>query len=227
MSIELYLLNIREKLESPVDEYLEYFSAERVKKILSYKFNPDRNRTVWAELLARKLISERTGKNFKEIKIFRNSDGRPYCEKNNGSEIFFSLSHSGAWAACSIGDSENGVDVENFDRKIDMNIAKRFFLPNEYEAIKNFSPSYDEQKKKFFQYWTLKESCLKCLNLKEWTGVDCEKLLSGDGEFQGENFFLDDGAVVGICARKNELPEKISIKKSPTDLLKISSEGDF
>ena len=220
MSIELYVLNISERLSSPVDEYLKYFSAERVKKILRYKFNPDRNRTVWAELLARKLIAERTGKNFRDVKIFRTSGGRPY------SEIFFSLSHSGAWVACSIGESENGVDVENFDRKIDINIAKRFFLPNEYEAIKNFSLSDDERKKKFFQYWTLKESCLKCLNLNEWTGVDCEKLLRGDGEFQGKNFFLDDGAVVGICARKSELPENFVIKKSPPDLLKITG-GDF
>ena len=207
MSIEIYLLNIKERLNNPVDEYLKYFSDERVKKILRYKFNPDRNRTVWAELLAKKLISERTGKNINEIKIFRDMNGRPYCEEK---EIFFSLSHSGEWIACSIGNFCNGVDVEILDRKFDFNIAKKFFLPNEYEKIKNFIHE-DEQRKKFFEYWTLKESCLKCLNLREWTGVDCEKLLSSNDNVKGKNFYLP-GAIVGICAEKGILPEKLNLE---------------
>lgn len=202
MSIEIYILNIKEKINEPVDEYLKYFSSERAEKNLRYKFNPDRNRTIWAELLARRLISERTGKNFSEIKIFRDSEGRPYSNEN---KIFFSLSHSGDFVACSIGDSKNGVDVEKIDRKIDINIAKRFFLPNEYEIIKNLNENL--RAKKFFEYWTLKESCLKCLNLQEWTSVDCEKLLNGGGEIQGKNFYLDDSTVVGVCTEKNNLPE--------------------
>ena len=205
MSIEIYLLNIKERLENHVDEYLEYFSEERIKKILRYKFNADRNRTVWAELLARKLIAERTGKNIKEIKIFRDENGKPFC---NEEKIFFSLSHSGEWVACSIGSVKNGVDVEIINRKLDINIAKKFFLPNEYLTIKNLNEN--EQRKKFFEYWTLKESCLKCLSLKEWTGVDCEKLLNDDGEIQGKNFYFSD-AVLGICTEKGNLPGKFLI----------------
>ncbi len=209
MSIEIYLLNIKERLENPVDKYLEYFSEERIKKILRYKFNSDRNRTVWAELLARNLIAERTGKNIKEIKIFRDDNGKPYC---NEEKIFFSISHSGEWAACSIGNVKNGVDVEISDRKIDINIAEKFFLPNEYLTIKNLNEN--EQGKKFFEYWTLKESCLKCLSLKEWTGVDCEKLLNDDGGIKGKNFSFNN-VILGICTENGNLPEKIIIKKLP------------
>ena len=212
MSIKIYLLNIKECLNNPVDEYLKYFSAQRVEKILRYKFNSDRNRTVWAELLARKLISDRTGKNINEIKIFRASNGRPYCEEK---EIFFSLSHSGEWVACSIGNFINGVDIEKLDRKIDVNIAKNFFLENEYEKIKNLNE--DEQIKKFFEYWTLKESCLKCFNLREWSGVDCEKLLNGNSEREGRNFYLKN-SILGVCTEKGNLPGNFIVYNSPAFL---------
>ena len=202
MKTEIYLLNIKSRLKNPVDEYLKFFSAERVSKILRYKFSADRNRTIFAELLARKLIAERTGKTFEEIKIFRDDNGRPFCSESG---IFFSLSHSGAWAACSIGDSFNGVDVEVLNRKIDINIAKRFFLPNEYEILKNLDEY--ERSEKFFEFWTLKEACLKCFNLRDWSGVDCEKLINGG---RAKNFYLD-GAVAGICVKDGELPENFNI----------------
>jgi len=202
MKTEIYLLNIKSRLENPVDEYLKFFPSERVSKILRYKFNADRNRTIFAELLARKLIAERTEKTFEEIKIFRDDNGRPFCEEQG---IFFSLSHSGEWVACSIGDVPNGVDVEILNRKIDINIAKRFFLPNEYEILKNLDE--DERPKKFLEFGTLKEACLKCFNLRDWSGVDCEKLINGGG---AKNFYLD-GAVAGICVKDGELPENFNI----------------
>ena len=203
MNTEIYLLNIKSRLDEPVDEYLKFFSEERVQKILRYKFNSDRNRTIFAELLARKLIAERTGKNFTEIKIFRDENGKPYCEESG---IFFSLSHSGEWVACSIGGYENGIDVEILDRKIDINIAKRFFLKKEFEILK----SLDEpgRTKKFLEFWTLKEAALKCLNLREWSNIDCEKLIC-DG--QGKNFFAEGDLIIGICAKGGELPENFNI----------------
>ena len=196
MNVKIYLLDISGQLQSPVDEYLKYFSDERVERILRYKFNADRNRTVWAELLARNLIAERTGKNINEVKISREASGRPSC---NIEGIFFSLSHAGGWVACSIGDSPNGIDVEITNRRINPAIAKRFFLASEYERLNSLDG--DERTRKFFEYWTLKESCLKCLGLSEWSGVDCERLLSGKGELAGKNFYLRD-AVVGLTYKK-------------------------
>ena len=193
-------MNIAERLDDPVDEFLKFFSAERIEKILRYKFNSDRNRSVFAELLAKKLIAEKTGKNFIDVKIFRDDEGRPYCEEP---EIYFSLSHSGAWVACSIGDSRNGIDIEILNRKVDFRIAKRFFLPSEFAILESLDGI--EREKKFFEFWTLKEACLKCFGLREWSNVDCEKLIR-DG--QGRNFNLP-GAIVGVCCEKVEMPEKI------------------
>jgi len=89
----------------------------------------------------------------------------------------------------------NGIDVEILNRKIDINIAKRFFLPNEYEILMNLEES--ERKKKFFEFWTIKEAALKCFNLRDWSNVDCEKLIN---EGQAKNFYLDEG-IAGICVK--------------------------
>ena len=205
MQTEIYLLNIQSQLNNSIEKYLDEFSTERQEKILRYKFNPDRNRTVHAELLAKNLIKKISGKS---PKIFRDINGKPFCDIPG---IFFSLSHSGNWVACSIGNSQNGIDIEIPSRKIEINIAKRFFLTNEYFTIKFLYDNNQNWKRKFLEYWTIKESALKCMNLKDWSEIDCEKLLNSNENLSCKNFFLNDESVIGICTQKISMPEKIHI----------------
>ena len=205
MHTEIHLLNIKSRLNDPVDKYLKYFSPERQNDILRYKFSSDRNRTLCAELFAKKLISDFTGEKFDDVKILRAPTGKPYCEIP---DVYFSLSHSGDWIACSIGDVINGVDIENENRNMNLDVAKRFFLPNEYSTLKNLYYSGINWKRKFFCYWTLKESYLKCMDINSWSDVDCEKLLSGNEEISGCNFLVDDEYILGCCTSKESLPSE-------------------
>lgn len=59
MNVEIFAVNIAAQLNQSVDDWLKYFSVERWEKILSYRFNADRNRTLWAELLVRHIIAEK------------------------------------------------------------------------------------------------------------------------------------------------------------------------
>ena len=76
------------------------------------------------------------------------------------------------------------MDVET-DRRIDLNIARHFFLPEEYEALRALSLNGTEEwHQAFLRYWTLKESCLKCLGTGlsgDIRKVDCAALLRGEG----------------------------------------------
>ena len=209
MRTEIHVLNIQAQINNSVEKYLDKFSIERQEKILRYKFNPDRNRTVHAELLAKNLISRITGKSINEIHISRNTNGKPFC---NVTGIFFSLSHSGCWVSCSIGTQPNGIDIEIISKKIGLNIAKRFFLSNEYTNIKTLHDNKQNWQKKFLEYWTIKESYLKCMNLSEWSNVDCEKLLNSNENITARNFYLPDESVIGICTDKEFMPEKIFIE---------------
>ena len=215
MSVELHLLDLSSHLEAPVEPYLEFFSEERRAAILRYRFPSDRNRTVWAELLVRWLIAGRTGRGLRDIIIARDEQGKPYWEGGTGprsgfpAELHFSLSHSGHWAACSLGTEPNGVDVET-DRRIDLNIARHFFLTEEYEALRALSLNGTEEwHQAFLRDWTLKESCLKCLGTGlsgDIRKVDCAALLRGEGPdmgagpLRGRNFDLPGGAVAAVVS---------------------------
>ncbi|MBR1419327.1 MAG: 4'-phosphopantetheinyl transferase superfamily protein [Synergistaceae bacterium] len=196
LDTEIYILNIARRLGRPVNhKYLKLFSPERQQKILNYKFNPDRNRTLYAELLARKIIARKLNVNFNKIIINRDASGRPFID--NKYNLHFSLSHSGNYIALSIGTRPNGVDIET-RANIDLNIAKRFFLEHEYKYILNHQNSQQE----FLKIWTLKESCLKCLNLNNWSSVDTFKLLNSDANLKAANFILPD-AICGVCVQNN------------------------
>jgi 4'-phosphopantetheinyl transferase len=54
---------------------------------------------------------------------------------------------------------EIGIDVEDSTRKIDINIADRFFSRQESEVIRRTKEG--EKKGVFFDFWTLKESYIK------------------------------------------------------------------
>ncbi|MBQ9897507.1 MAG: 4'-phosphopantetheinyl transferase superfamily protein [Synergistaceae bacterium] len=202
LNTEIYIANIASRLDRPVDKYLKFFTPERQARIMRYKFNADRNRTLWAELLARKIISRKLNINFNKIIISRDESGKPFINNINNNKLNFSISHSGDYIAVSVGENLNGVDIETRARdNLDLNIAKRFFLPHEYNYLLNLNQDLQDLQTEFLKIWTLKESCLKCLNLNEWTQVDTFQLLNSKyNNAAGQNFILPDfKAVIGVC----------------------------
>ena len=196
MSVEIFAVNISAQLNDSVDNLLKFFSVERQKKILSYRFNADRNRTVWAELLARHVVAEKFSCPLEKVQVFRDANGKPHI-KDFTAEI--SLSHAGNWIVCTFGEVESGVDVE-IDSTGALEIAEKFFLPSEYDKI--ISLPQNLQGQQFLLYWTLKESYFKLIGAEDFLQVDSEKILESDGKVIGRNFLLSDGAVVGVCTYK-------------------------
>ena len=193
MSVELFAVNISARLNAPIDDWLKYFSSKRQEKILSYRFNADRNRTIWAELLVRSVVAEKFSCSIEKVQVYRDVTGKPHIA-NLPVEI--SLSHAGNWVVCSVGACLSGVDVE-IDSTDTTEITESFFLPSEYKKIISLPENLREQQ--FLIYWTLKESYFKLTGAENFLQADCEKILSGVGNVIGKNFFLSDGAVGGVC----------------------------
>lgn len=86
--------------------------------------------------------------------------GKPYLKELP--ELFFSLSHSETVAVCAISDREIGIDIE-YHREMSpdrlLRIAKRFFAPEEYDAIAE--ESGEAAKELFYRIWTAKEAYIK------------------------------------------------------------------
>ena len=205
--IEVYLLKLTSRLEEPVEKFLHYFTARRQEKILRYKFAADRNRTVWAELLVRSIIAKKISRTVEEIQIERDEKGKPYVID---SSLKISLAHSKNWAACSVGESPNGIDVEE-DFADALAIAENFFQPHEYRQLCKLDGR--ARTEKFLSLWTTKESFAKFTGRgidENFAVIDAEEILSGCGTIVGKNFFFN-GAVVGLCSERGSLPERASV----------------
>ena len=195
--VEVFLLNLTSRLEKPVEKFLHFFTPRRREKILRHKFLADRNRTLWTELLIRSVIAKKNSCPIEEILIEREKSGKPYVVDSN---LKISLSHSANWAACTVGEVQSGVDVEeNFSDALD--IAKNFFSAREYRELCELDGR--ARAEKFLCLWTLKESFAK------FSGRNLDDVLRLE-KIVGKNFFVA-GAVVGVCTVPDALPENFTV----------------
>lgn len=205
--IEVYLLNLTRRLDEPVEKFLHYFTAQRQEKILRQRFTADRNRTIWAELLARAVIAKKISRPLEEIQIDRDANGKPFVVDNS---LMISLAHSANWAACSVGEVASGVDVEE-DFTDALAVAENFFTAQEYRQLRELDGHALAEK--FLSLWTIKESFAKFTGRgidEDFKEIDGAKILSGRGKIVGKNFFVE-GAVVGVCTERGNLPESFTL----------------
>lgn len=136
-----------------------------------------------AHLLTRKIISVMEGLSEDQISLKKGPHGKPFLP---GSDLSFSLTHSGEWvAACFSRDYSVGIDLEhkrlpvvpnnytdltgksskNFPDEFTKDLAKkerlirRFFHPHEVAVWEKIPVSH--KLNWFYRYWTMKEALLK------------------------------------------------------------------
>ncbi len=82
--------------------------------------------------------------------------GKPYLLQYP--EIYFNLSHSGAYVCLAVGDQPMGVDIQE-QTEIREGIAERFFTASDKQKLSECRR--EERQKLFFRMWSIKESYLK------------------------------------------------------------------
>ena len=89
----------------------------------------NRIETAQARIVLGKMLSYL---NLKLPEICTTSNGKPFFKDSN---IFFNYSHSKNYVACAISNYELGIDIEEIDRNISDNVAKKY-LNNEKDNLK-------------------------------------------------------------------------------------------
>ena len=154
MDVELYLLHVGFlDNEEIFKKKLRQVSTQRQEKVLKNKIWADRKRSLGAGLLLEQILGER-GYGADEIAV--GESGKLYL--SDVDDFFFSISHSGDYAACVISDVPVGVDIQQ-KRETKAHIARRFFQQSEAEMIEK-TPE-EKRDELFFRFWTGKESYLK------------------------------------------------------------------
>lgn len=212
--MKLYAMNVR-WLEAPreFDGFLDDVCGERRAKALSHRFMKDRALSLGVGLLLNLALSREAPGIPLPPRIRLGEFGKPYLAAG---VPFFSLSHSGEYAACAVGDEEMGLDIEETG-EADALVARRCFLPAELSRVMPDGRNVDAEG--FCRLWTMKESFMKRLG----TGLSLDPLdveipdgmpLRARRAPDGQACFLKryeelPGYKLALCASGGRFPDRI------------------
>lgn len=98
------------------------------------------------------LYREETGENLPPI--VTKERGKPYFLD---SPWYFSISHTRRHAFCALSDREVGIDAEELDRKVNLDLAEKILSPRE-KAQFDVAP---DKRRALLTFWVLKEAQVK------------------------------------------------------------------
>ena len=121
-----------------------------------------RREVLLTRALVRSVLSGYTGADPRGWRFGIGERGRPFAE---GLHLDFNLSHSEGMIACLVSDRPSpGVDVEFMFRRGKLDeVAEHFFAPPECADLRRTPEA--GKRRRFFDYWTLKESYIKARGL--------------------------------------------------------------
>ncbi len=160
---------IRQRL---VNRYEGLLTSEERARKLRFRFEEGRLEYLVTRALVRTVLSRYTDVAPDKWRFRNQPDGRPeVVQPNLATTPRFNLSHTRGLIACLVArDRDVGVDVENTTRSIGfLDIADRYFSPCEAADIRSLPDS--SRRKRFFEYWTLKESIIKAMGTRMSSGL--------------------------------------------------------
>ncbi|MDJ1175631.1 4'-phosphopantetheinyl transferase family protein [Roseofilum capinflatum] len=136
--------------------------VDELERSQRFHFDEHRHYFILARGLLRSLVAQYLKVHPSEIQFTYSQRGKPAVAVPK-SDLNFNLSHSQNYALYGFAlNAPVGVDLEAIRPLNDLDgLAKRFFLPSEYQQIQRTPIS--EQPYTFFRYWTYKEAYLKAM----------------------------------------------------------------
>jgi 4'-phosphopantetheinyl transferase len=168
--VDLFCFFYDEDAETaPFESYFSLMTDEERARHDRYYFARDRRLFLATRALVRTVLSRYVAASPTSWQFATGERGKPYIvgpASTAEPRLHFNLSNTHGLVVCavSVAHSELGVDAEGLDRGGEtVNIADHYFSPREVKAL-HALPS-DEQRLRFFTYWTLKESYIKARGL--------------------------------------------------------------
>lgn len=190
ITMNWYKYDIKDLTENEYNKWYSLMSKEKQLRVVKFRFEDDKKRTVAGEMLARKAIADWCSVLPQSIVFENDEHGKPYAK---GLSVYFNISHSKDMVVCALDDKPVGIDVERI-RNIDLAVAKRICTEEELcyifghtEDNQDFALSSDNGVlKRFFELWTAKEACVKC------SGAGVSGIKTAVDKSRIQSFYFDD-----------------------------------
>lgn len=133
--------------------YFEELPVELQAKTKKFIFWNDQHAHLFGKLLLKHAWNKLSGNGDVLNNLKYNDYNRPFIDGN----IDFNISHSGEYVVCAIvKNSRLGIDIEHI-REINLNDFRNVMTKEQWKDIY----SSDDKYRKFFDYWSIKESVIK------------------------------------------------------------------
>lgn len=191
--MKLFLADI-----SKIDlEYAQLLNKERRERVERYRLVDDKKRCILAGLMTRRFLGN--------AEILKNEYGKPFLSDGR----FFNISHSGNYVLLALGKSEIGCDIEKFHYVNAVRTGKTVFNDDEM----NLLLSSADRLGTFFNFWTKKESLLKCMGEGFHRCARSVDVCSDIFEDNGKSYFMKtwnfSDYTVSVCSEENDFPKCI------------------
>lgn len=151
----------------------QFLMPHEIERAASFKFDKDRQTYIAAHAMLNKRLSESLKLSVAELSINLSPGAKPVLA--GGKSLDFNLSHSSNAFVFAVSDARDlilGVDIEEIREITDIKgVADSYFHPLEQEYILSGSSGQEEQRIRFYEIWTRKESFLKMLGLGITNGL--------------------------------------------------------
>lgn len=148
--------------EPHLQNFAATLSSDETARAERFYFPKHRQHFIAGRGILRTILGRFLGIKPSQVEFNYQQRGKPVLvDKFADSGLAFNLSHSQGLGLCAVNCTRQiGVDLEYIRPMSDLEaLAKRFFLPREYEMLRSLSPN--QQQEIFFRYWTCKEAYLK------------------------------------------------------------------
>ena len=146
-----------------VQQYRQLLTDDERARERGFHFQQDAHRYLVTRALVRTTLSRYCDVDPTHWRFKTTEFGRPWVANPmlEGPPLVFNLSHTEGLVICAIASGGSlGVDTEDCERKrAPVEIADTCFAPDEVSALRSL-PALTQQRR-FFDYWTLKESYIK------------------------------------------------------------------
>ena len=214
--MKVYAVRSSVKLrQSLIEHLLGFVSVDKCERLKKFIFWQDLHRSLFADLLVRKIIVDTFDIFNKEIEFGVNEFGKPYCKNINN--FYFNVSHSGDWIVCAVDKGSVGIDVEKISTVIDLGISENFFSNKEHDDLLSKIDPFDY----FFTLWSLKESYIKFIGkgLSHPLNTFSMKLNNSKIYIESQNKILEDiyfkqynidkEYKMAVCGSNPDMPENV------------------
>ena len=159
----LWFVQLDEVAPECLETYWDLLSDDEKEGAARLVFETHRNAFVTAHAFVRATLSRYATVAPSGWSFATNAYGRPrVCQPSFG-DLDFNLAHTNGIAVCLVGRGIVGVDVEDLFRHPPLDVADQFFSAIEVQSL--MQRPIELRPRRFYEYWTLKESYIKARGL--------------------------------------------------------------